>query len=103
MGIKKCNLPEGFIKTLNVLLDCLPFKVVSILSLGLEQVVELGHFYSIKFLMLLDLLLSKGDLIFDLFLFGTPVLLPSQVLVLGLFHLLLQQTNLLGVKLFELY
>ena len=54
VSIEECDLFEGFIKTLSILLDRLPFKAFSILSLGLKYVFELSHFNGIEVLTLFE-------------------------------------------------
>ena len=99
MGVEECDLLEGFVKTINILLGCLPFKAFNVLGFGFEQVFKLSHFSSIKVLVLLEFLFQGGDLILDLCLLGLPIFFLSRALVLGLFNPSLQRTNLPGVRL----
>ena len=56
MSIKEPNLLNDFIKILSILLDCFPFKVISILDLGLEHFLQLSHLCSVEVLVLLEFL-----------------------------------------------
>ena len=87
MGIKECDLLEGFVKSLSILLGCLLFKAFSILGLGYEQVFELNHFSSIEVLVLLEFLLQGGDLILEFLLLGLPLFFLGQALIFNLFNL----------------
>ena len=98
MSIEEPNLPKGFIKTFSILLGRLPFKVIGILDLGLEHLLQLSHLFSIEVLMLFKLLLYRGNPIFEIFLLGLPLFLLSRVSVLDLSYFLLQQTDLPRVR-----
>ena len=99
VSIKEFDLLEGLVKSLGVLLNCLPFEVLSILHLGVECLFEFSRLSGIEILVFLKHVPQGGNFVLKYLLLSLPLLLFGRVLLLGLFGFFLQGADLPNISL----